>query len=223
MSGLALQIDVSGNAAAVPESVRRAVTAPGGRLAAGAGVKRKLQQHFIQRNASHAHTSPVGGNRSNYWAGAARNSSITVAADPQGSRVSMLTPGIAAHYFGKTFTTADLKQAKAFAIPAAAEAYGHAPREFANLKLIVFGKGGPAVLAAIGGSGVRVGQTSKLGKGKRIGQATVLGRLTIMYRLVFGFKLKADQSVLPADADLQQAALNGASDWLDAQLKRGRS
>ncbi len=103
--------------------------------AMAAEVARLVQRHLRQRDASNAHAYPAGGRRSHFWRKAAE--SVTFAADADGMTVSVTHQGARLRYAGAPDGIKPVN-AKALAIPAAGEAYGRSPREFPDLRLVVF-------------------------------------------------------------------------------------
>jgi hypothetical protein len=108
---------------------------PAENKAIAAEEARLVQRHLRARDASHAHTYPDGGRRSHFWRKAAE--SVTFATDSEGLTVSVTHQGVRLRYAGAPKGIGPVN-AGALAIPASAEAYGRLPREFPDLRIVVF-------------------------------------------------------------------------------------
>ena len=114
------------------------------RKAIGAEVARLLRRHLRQRDDTHGHTYPAGGRRSHFWRKAAE--AVSFAADADAVTVSVSHLGVRLRYAGAPDGIRPVN-AKALAIPAHPHAYGRLPREFPDLRLVVFkGKGKAALV-----------------------------------------------------------------------------
>lgn len=114
------------------------------RAAVSAELGRLVQRHLRARDASHAHRYPDGGRRSHFWRKAAE--SVSFSHDASSCSVSVTHQGVRLRYAGAPDGIGPVN-AKALAIPANAAAYGRLPREFSDLRLVVFkGKGKAALV-----------------------------------------------------------------------------
>lgn len=100
-----------------------------------ADLARLLQRHLRSRDTTNAHTYPEGGTRSHFWRKAAQ--SVTFATDPDGITLSVTHQGARLRYAGAPDGIKPINAA-ALAIPASGAAYGRLPREFSDLRLVVF-------------------------------------------------------------------------------------
>lgn len=103
--------------------------------AMAAEVTRLVQRHLRTRDSYNAHRYPEGGRRSHFWRKAAQ--SVTWDTDPDGITIAVTHQGVRLRYAGAPQGIAPVN-AKALAIPATGEAYGRSPREFPDLRVVVF-------------------------------------------------------------------------------------
>lgn len=190
---LALQGD-----AELADALRRRL-APPEKLAdaAARGVSNLVVDHLRARNGSASHRE--GFPSTGYWAKAAE----ATVAERQGcvARVVVRAPGIALHYKGGTVRPTG---GKSLAIPARAEVAGVWPREYSQAS----------------GSGLFLWWP----KGRKAGalaRREGSGHLTILWWLVGATHHRADESVLPSESRLREAATDAALSALDA-YKAGR-
>lgn len=100
------------------------------------------KQWFRDRNASHPHTYPMGGRRSNYWSDAAK--ATTWAVEDQDFSVLVAKLGVNIHYHGGDIVPSGRtssvtgKPITTLAIPAADVAYGRLPSDFPNLHITIY-------------------------------------------------------------------------------------
>lgn len=123
---------------------------PAENSAIAAEEARLVQRHLRARDASNAHAYPDGGRRSHFWRKAAE--SVTFSTDAEGMSIAVTHQGVRLRYAGAPNGIAPVN-AKALAIPATGEAYGRSPREFADLRLVIFkGKGKAALVQSVKGA-----------------------------------------------------------------------
>jgi len=156
--------------------------------AVAAEVARLLQRHLRMRNDTNAHRYPQGGRRSHFWRKAAQAVSFT--ASPEEIAVTVAHQGVRLRYAGAPQGIRPVN-AKALAIPANGLAYGRSPREFYDLRLVVFkGKGKAALVLP-----------------PRKDEGEALGR--IMFWLVKKTKpIRPDPTVLPPPQVVLGLAIN---------------
>lgn len=129
--------------------------------------------------ADHVKTFPPNkqfpGASTGFWerqADSARGVAVT-----GGVRLSMGEgPALRQRFYGGPITARD----KALAIPAREEFYGHGPREFSNLKLVVFRSGSAALV--IGGTGIK--RTNRAGNTVTVTGAGAKSEALVAYWLV---------------------------------------
>jgi hypothetical protein len=137
----------------------RAVIARGGpptepeRAAMAAELVRLVQRHLRARDDSNAHTYPEGGRRSRFWRKAAQ--SVFFQLLPQEIVVRVAHLGARLRYTGGKVVPVN---AKALALPANGTAYGRSPREFPDLRLVVFKSKNRAALVQKAGPGEALGR-----------------------------------------------------------------
>lgn len=108
---------------------------PAENAAIAAEEARLVQRHLRARDASNAHAYPEGGRRSHFWRKAAE--SVSFKTEPDGMSISIAHQGVRLRYAGAPDGIRPVN-AKALAIPASGAAYGRLPREFPDLRLVVF-------------------------------------------------------------------------------------
>ncbi len=108
-------------------------------------LARLVQRHLRMRDQTNAHTYPDGGRRSHFWRKAAQ--SVTFSTDAEGLSVSVTHQGVRLRYAGAPKGIGPVR-AGALAIPACGAAYGRLPREFPDLRIVVFKAHNRAALVA---------------------------------------------------------------------------
>ena len=171
---MSLTIDIDLSQTRVLSDWAGPVTAPEAR-AISAELARLVQRHLRARDNSNAHEYPDGGRRSHFWRKAAE--SVTFSGDSDGMSVSVTHKGVRLRYAGAPEGIKSDRAGGSLAIPATGIAYGRRPREFADLRIVVFKGKNKAALVQ-----------------RREGEA--LG--TVMYWLIKKTKpIKGDPTVLP--------------------------
>jgi hypothetical protein len=206
-----LQLTIEGNAAAALGELSSELKGGAVKAAMGGAGKRLLVDWFARLDAERANA--LGGKRTHFYADAARSVSYT--ADDNGVSLSIRKLGLAQRRFGGTIEPVN---AKMLAIPARAEAYGHRPREFNFLEIVVFKDGGRLI-----GLGETARQEIKIRnirrKDKKTGVRYTAGRRVeagevrggaIWYWLVRSVTQQPDPSVLPPDALMLDAVVAAA-------------
>lgn len=172
---MSLTIDIDLSQTRVLSDWAGPVTAPEAR-AISAELARLVQRHLRARDNSNAHTYPDGGRRSHFWRKAAE--SVTFSGDSEGMSVSVTHQGVRLRYAGAPEGIKPSRKDGALAIPATGIAYGRLPREFSDLRIVVFKGKNKAALV------------QKPGEGEYLG--------LIMFWLVKKTKpIKGDPTVLP--------------------------
>ena len=166
MPDLTLQIDVTKDTASI--ALRRLV-----QLLVGQTLKRYVGGAVTLFTQSHLRS--LAGNKNGwpsqqFYQKAAKGTRW----EPTADGVRLLidneeAPGAMRHQYnggqpGKTTITSN---GKLLAIPARAEFYGHSPREFDNLKFILFASGAKALVIGQGGTGYVTGSRNIKGGGAR--------------------------------------------------------
>ncbi len=132
---MSLTIDIDLSQTRVLSDWAGPVTASEAR-AISAELARLVQRHLRTRDASNAHTYPDGGRRSHFWRKAAE--SVTFSGDSEGMSVSVTHQGVRLRYAGAPEGIKSARAGGSLAIPATGIAYGRLPREFADLRIVVF-------------------------------------------------------------------------------------
>jgi hypothetical protein len=184
--------------------------------AIGESVLATIQAHLFAYDQ--AHPNKMGGDRTNVVAAAAKASRWHRM--PGGVRVTIPSAAVSGRYFGATIRPVN---AKFLAIPARPEAYGRAPREF-QLKA-VFPRGQP-VGRGIGWLVALDDYERRMKRGKRKGQLATEknaskathGEGGVMFWLVKKAVLKPTPELLPTDAEISQAAVDGVERGLAEKM-----
>ena len=207
---MSISISISGTAPGALSAFRAELATDGAKHAAGRGVRRLLMDYLGGLDASRA--NQMGGKRTHFYAGAARNVSYEI--DDDGATVSIHQVGIAQRYYGGTITPTPGH--KFLTIPVDPDAYGRSAREFDNLS-IQYGlsKGGkprPMFLVQDNGYRYTTKKNRKTGV-KEVTDATWQGG-KIMYYLALSVTQKADPTVLPPDDLINQASMESITRYL---------
>ena len=128
----------------------------------------------------------------NFWARAAKSTSWSSSGNTV--LVSVNQIGVRQRYFGGTISPV---KAKALAIPISPVSYGHVPRDFQNLFLLVTKKG--AYLCQYGEA---ISEHGNVVKGRKLGGnggRRKRAALNFLFKLVGSVTQAADASVLPTD------------------------
>lgn len=160
---------------------------PGLSRVAGEAAAQAVRDHFVKLDSSRPNA--LGGRRTHFWGKAAR--SVTSSPTKDGAEVTVSHTGVRQRLYGGTIRAVN---AKYLTVPARAEAHGRRARSFKNLKFVPFASGSRA-LVVTGGK-----------RSKRAG--------LVMYWLVPSVTQAADPSVLPSEAQLQEAVSAAASEYL---------
>lgn len=152
------------------------------------------REHLFRLNGERANA--LGGQRTNFYAQAARGTNFEVTAT--GFLLSVNQVGIRQRFFGGTIEPKGGK--KYLTIPMRAEAYGRRAREFNNLRFAMVAGIGPALVEA-------EATTLKRTRSKKDGVST--SRLKsagetgggVMYRLVRKVTQRADPTVMPSGGE----------------------
>lgn len=161
--------------------------------AAGRAVANRLRKHYRELNPKRA--NQLGGKRTNFWLQIMRSVQAPIVHD-RSAVVSITHPVIAHKVKGGEIRA---KRARLLTIPVSPEAYGRTASTFEHetgLKLFLLKMAGKALLAS----------------------KDAAGRLTVQYLLKASVNQKPDPDALPAQKDLEQAAIAAASAVLARQL-----
>lgn len=160
----------------------------------GRSAVNAYRSHLFALNESRANA--LGGQRTNFYAQAARGTSFTIAGDFV--IVSIASVGIAQRYFGGTIKPV---RSKFLTIPARAEAHGKRASEFKDLQLL-WNRNGPFALARRLSTAITIGRRSADGV-RAIGRGKLQGG-EILFWLKKEVTQKPDVSVLPTQLALQE-------------------
>lgn len=133
---MSLTITIEGNAAADQLLQAAGPVTPAESRAMAAELARLVQRHLRLRDDTNAHQYPDGGRRSHFWRKAAQ--SVTFAADADGMTVSVTHQGVRLRYAGAPEGIKSARAGGSLSIPATGIAYGRLPREFSDLRIVVF-------------------------------------------------------------------------------------
>jgi hypothetical protein len=165
--------------------------------AAGVEVQQTAVRHLmVIAGTRHATAQRLGAAPTGHWGKAAEKAGTPAAleADTAGATLTIAHPGIARAFRSITIVP---RTSKALAIPISGISYGFRAAElWERMKLFI-------------------------PKGKRIIAANIGGQLTPLYALCSSVTQRQDRSLLPSDADFQNAAVAGAKGWLASALAKG--
>jgi hypothetical protein len=167
-----------------------------------------LRQHFF--NLDKERPNQLGGQRTHFWAAAARSTTFTE--EPDGVTVSIDKVGVQQRWRGGEIHAV---KSTYLTIPARAEYHGKHAREFDNLVFVILKRGGPALVEA---------EANVLRKGKRKGQTVLKPKeLTggaVAYWLRRSVYQNADPSVLPTEPAMLDYLVGEADAWAQRHLAR---
>jgi hypothetical protein len=178
------------------------------------GVSNYLRDWFF--NLDNTRPNKFGGPRTHFFGNVARSVQNPVVSGGVGS-VSINQVGLAARLLGATIhagvgtSSATGKPTEFLALPARTEAYGKTPAQFHDLVFVREKRGGGAMLVQALQS-----QFSRGKKGAR--NVREVGGL-VMFWLVKEVTIKPDPSLMPSDAQLTQAAVTPATNYLARRLQ----
>lgn len=161
-----------------------------------------VQRHFQELAGSNKNKF---GARSSFWQ--RMIAGTTAQSDAQTARVRMPRE-IALRFFGGTVTPKG--GAKNLAIPARAEAYGKSPRDFNNLKFVMFASGAKALMST--------GRQQRTDNRRSIGGAQ--DSALVFFWLTPSATIRPDPDVLPTDQTIVGAALNGVAGYVNLLQSR---
>jgi hypothetical protein len=188
-----LRITISDGVSPQLQSAMRMLTSSGLRdlhQAAGTEVQRITVDHIAKIAATrHATAENLGAAPTNHFAQAAEKvaGASALSAGPAGATLTINHPG-----FARAFRSVKIvpRAAQSLALAIHAISYGHRAGELWD-RMHLF-----------------------IPKGKRIIAATIGGVLTPLYALCKSVTQKQDRSLLPSDAEFQDAAVAGAKGYL---------
>lgn len=172
----------------------------------GRRLARDLRDYFGQRNVE-GPRNKLGAPSSGFW-GEIRDSVLDSKADAEGALVVISDVRFVQKFFGGDIHKDD----HMLAIPARAEAYGHSPRDFSNLKAIFFEHGAALIAMAP--------RVSRIKGEKRIGQVREAG--LIFFWLVDVVHQVKDEEALPPEGDLMAGLLDTAGKHVKRLTEGGR-
>lgn len=211
MAGLAVQVEVRRDTATPavqsllsglrPEQLQNVI---------GRSAVQSYRTHLFGLNRTRPNA--LGGQRTNFYAAAARATSYTVQGDFV--VVSINQQGMAQRYFGGTIRP---RTAKFLTIPVHPSAHGHRAGEF-DLE-VVFGRNGEPIALATKSSKVNIIRQTATGRvTRRLG-----GRMgEIYFRLVKSVNQQPDPTVLPYPEQVQADVLRAAATYAQLLIDRAQ-
>ena len=224
MSLVAFQLDISDNATPAVRRLMDGLQPERILPRIGQAGKLLVMNHLAAVNSR---GNKLGGERTGYYADAARKSFYLLTAD--GVTIGTAQVGMALHYFGGTLDEGNLTGGRQYyTVPARAEAHGHTASEFENL-VVLWGRNGPYALALpTYERSLAKGEKGKLGEhvAKEFGEkatedtrsAYAMGE--VLFWLTKEIHIPADESVFPTVADFLRMIQVTLDDYR-AQLARG--
>ncbi len=185
----------------------------------GRAVQQLIKAHFIDLandSAHHRSAESLGAERTGFYEKAATSTQNPVS-ESDGVSISINQEGIAQRLFGGDIEPVT---AQFLAIPARTESYGKRPREFDNLRFILFPSGAGALVArdaTVVRGGKRGGRNIAGLAGRHKGDA--LGG-EVYFWLVKHVTQRPDPTVLPSDEEMLEAAATAAAQYLDAMFPK---
>jgi hypothetical protein len=196
------------------------------------------QKHLLEIDAARSSDSGFYESYAQVTRSEADASSGRVIIPPIGAKASPVKRGnpISAHYWGYTFTQANLTApGKYYTIPANDETRHRRAREFPDLVPVFRMLGGHLEAFALAEKNIyRRAQVTRgwnkgykarkrkgeelVTRGTRAGQLKTAGR--IMFWLIKGFILKADKSILPSPSEYREAARRKVEQLIQRVLRR---
>lgn len=212
MSGYGITLDFSRDGASPALAAVRTFLSPS-RLnqLVGRSATNVYRQHLFGLN--NTRPNALGGQRTNFYAQAARATHFDVAGDI-GVIISINQVGIAQRFFGGTIKP---KTAKFLTIPARAEAHGKRAGEFNDL-IVLFGKNGPYALARAVSTAISVGRRGADGTRRVASRGQQGGE--IMFWLVKEATQAADPTVLPDKATVFEQVNADLRKQLELEISR---
>jgi len=204
---VALTIDITDHASAMLGRLRQRMAPERMNKVIGASVARLVKDRLFARDAQ---PNKSGWASQHFYSGAAKATTWT--ADASGAIISINKQGFRQRVEGGVIKPVNVKY---LTIPACAAAYGKRAREFGNLKM-QWGKRkdgtiGPVALVALEG-----GATQKKFRGRNdtvheraIAQGKGSKKGDVLYWLVREVHQAADDTILPTDAEIINAAIDG--------------
>jgi hypothetical protein len=171
----------------------------------GRAIRGVVVSHFIQIASDSAHhktARSLGAAPTGIYEKAAQGTSQPEVSQ-EGVSITIHQVAIAQRFFGGTIEPVN---AKFLAIPARSEAYGKRPREFDNLRLILFKSGSGALVSKEPPSGTR--RTRIAGSAREPG--------LIFFWLVKQAVQEADPTVLPTEEEMLNAAVESAQEYIES-------
>jgi hypothetical protein len=190
----------------------QATRSPEVRKVIGRAVANDLRQHFSKLDQERP--NQMGGRRTHFYGQARRSVQNPVLLGDAGVSVSINHVGVAQRYFGGTIYA---QPGKALSIPARAESYGRRPGEFTDLHLEVFKSLGLAALVQNDQTSISIRKKKGGGRSVKRGEEQGGG---VFFWLVKRVTQDADPSVLPTDAELQEAASTAGLEYFSTLIAR---
>lgn len=185
----------------------------------GAAATEATKRHYEQLNRERPNA--LGGARTNYFLGAADNTSFTTDNVDGSVIVSVRQIGLRLKYYGGTVTAGKAisaftgKPTRFLTIPVNPKAHGHRASEF-DLELVYNHNGVPVALATKSTLGVQL-KATKTGK---VTRRTIGRRGEIMFLLRRSITVQADPSILPAPDRIYGAVISNVNAHVDRIVAR---
>jgi hypothetical protein len=214
-------ITISDTAGPAVQRLASALRRQSYRPAVGRAGIRALIDHFAAKNLSfdsHRTANELGARPTQLYADFAKATSYSHTST--GVTISINHVAARQRYHGGDIRPVNVK---ALAIPAAERAYGRSPREFDNLFVMVFKRGG-AALAERESTDISIISDRRKGREgqKRVKKGRERGG-GILFWLVKHVTQQGDETVLPKEEELIQAVTDALSGWLKTVTKGGSS
>jgi hypothetical protein len=201
------------------DQLGRDITSDDVKAVMGRAIRNVIVDHFVEianDSAHHRTARAFGAPPTGVYEQAARGTSQPEVSS-EGVAISIHQVAIAQRFFGGPIQPVN---AKFLAIPARSEAYGKRPREFDNLRAIIFKSGAGALVqrdASVTRSGDRGSRRIAGLAGMHEGES--LGGL-VFFWLVKQVVQPPDPTVLPTEDEMLNAAVENAQQYIERLWSR---
>lgn len=203
-----IHIDVTDTARPALARVRGVLQSSQLNPVVGRAVRNVYRSHLFRLDRERPNA--LGGERTNFYAQAARGTSFTV--DPDGVTISIASIGIAQRFYGGVIRP---KAAKWLTIPAAPEAHGKTARQF-DLELVWNSDRKPVALATKNTLSMSITRNAQ---GEVVKRQTGNAR-KIMFWLRKSVTQNPDPTVLPPKDEVAAAAVTAIDDAVNDAIRR---
>jgi hypothetical protein len=182
-------------------------------LEAAKGMLPVVQRSLNQMSLSNHNAFGV---RDTFWK--SMLSGTRFGADDEGGYVSTPRP-VALRYFGGTVVPTNTTY---LAIPARSEAYGKTPKDFSDLRFVLFASGSAALVQTALPTGAKTRGRKKDAQGRGSIDARAQGG-GVFYWLVKSATINPDPDVLPTPEEIEAGAVRGVASYFRSARRGGNA